>query len=384
LRKQASRLIHGMGDVHPSETKIELLKNLATVLPWASSRCVLGLSGADAIEACLKSAMLATGRHRFVAFSGSYHGLSFGALRLTERRDFHDGFAPWSRHDVAFMPFPLVHDPKQVSGAPLTAAELQDEDRGEGEVAPADVVLAKLASALAARDVAAVVFEPVQGRGGERVLPAGFLNEIQSLCASHGTLLIADEIYTGFGRTGRYFACEHHGVVPDLMALGKALGGGLPLSACTGGASVMDHWPRSQGEARHTQTFLGHPLACALGTATLNALARQLPQSLETLPILDRMFQDFLARERRAKRPAHLTFELRGLAWMRGLWFYRAPAGWAVTMSRRLLTQGFITLPSGPTGRVLSWTPPLTITPKETERFLRAVSKTLDDLQASP
>ena len=117
-----------------------------------------------------------------------------------------------------------------------------------------------------------MIVEPIQGRGGERVPPAGFLRALRELCDAEGWLLIADEVYTGFGRTGRWFACEHEGVVPDLLCVGKGLASGMPISACVGRAEVMDAWPASRGEALHTQTFLGHPPACAAALASLAVL----------------------------------------------------------------------------------------------------------------
>lgn len=380
LRKQMARLIHGMGDVHPSEAKIAFMKTLAQMMPWDDSRIILGLSGGDAMEASIKTAMVATGRHRFIAFAGGYHGLSFGALRLTSRRHFHTDFLPWSEHHVDFVPFPLTQRSDLVCGKPLTTEELMSPSLGEDEVAPEELVLSTIGKHLASKEVAALVVEPLQGRAGERVFGDGFLAKVTQLCREHGTLVIADEIYTGFGRTGHLFGHERAGFMPDLMALGKAIGGGLPLSACVGPKRIMDHWPKSTGEARHTQTFLGHPLSCAVGEATLKALQRNLPLCYDKLPPIDRAFSDFLTRERRARRPEHLSFELRGCGWMRGLWFYRADEGFGTVLARHLLAKGFITLPSGPGGRVLSWTPPLTIGLAETKRFLQAVSGVLDTL----
>src|SRR5205085_9523779 len=118
--------------------------------------------------------------------------------------------------------------------------------------------------------------EPVQGRAGIRVPPPTFLPLLRQLCDEHQALLILDEIYTGFGRTGRWFACEHSRTVPDLICLGKALAGGFPLSACVGRAELMDRaWPLSTGEAIHTSTFLGHPVGCAMALAQIKEIANR-------------------------------------------------------------------------------------------------------------
>ena len=128
--------------------------------------------------------------------------------------------------------------------------------------------------------IGAILVEPVQGRGGIQVPPGEFLPLLRKICDEHGALLILDEIFTGFGRTGKWFACEHTGVVPDLICLGKALTGGFPLSACVGRADLMDAaWPASRGEAIHTSTFLGHPVGCAMALAQIKEIERlELPQ----------------------------------------------------------------------------------------------------------
>ena len=123
--------------------------------------------------------------------------------------------------------------------------------------------------------IGAILVEPVQARGGINVPPKEFLPMLRKLCDEHGALLILDEIYTGFGRTGKWFACEHSGVVPDLICLGKALTGGFPLSACVGRADLMDAaWPESRGEAIHTSTFLGNPVGCAMALAQIGEIRR--------------------------------------------------------------------------------------------------------------
>ena len=228
---QAAALLHGMGDVHPSAVKVELLEALAGRFPGGgAARAVLGSSGSDAVEVALKTAALATGRSGVVAFEGAYHGLALGALDATYRETFRAPFLA------------------RLAGATAFARYGDAED-------------VRRAAAACRAPVGAVLVEPVQGRGGERVPPPGFLAALRRLCDAQGWLLIADEVYTGFGRTGAWFACEHETVRPDLLCVGKGLASGMPISACIGRAEVMDSWPASLGEALHTQTFLGHPPA---------------------------------------------------------------------------------------------------------------------------
>lgn len=379
IRKQAAQLLHAMGDVHPAETKVRFLESLARVLPYSSARVILGNAGGEAIEAALKTALMVTGRNRFLVFNGGYHGLHFGALQMTTGRHFKElrpgfnSFRHWGATQVATLPFPLVPDPLWSSAAPLTVEEIHKSEAG---CALPEESLSQLERELASGDVAAVLVEPVQGRAGERTFPTGFLAQVRAATERAGTLMIFDEIYTGFGRTGTLFALEQEKVLPDLLCIGKALGGGLPLSACVG--DLVGRWPASTGEARHTSTFLGHPLACATGSATLKALQSEFPLLQNRLPEWDAALRNFLVDCQARRWPEHLSFEIRGRGWMRGFWFYRAPRGFAATLSSRLLEQGYITLPSGAQGRVLGLTPPLNMKLAVLKKFLKTLAKTLE------
>lgn len=254
LESQSARLVHGMGDVHPPAVKLELLERLAELAPWDQTKGVLASSGSEAIEIALKTAELCTGRSGIVAFEGGYHGLTLGSLAVTARPDFR---APFRRrlHDrVAFAAFP----------GPGGAEEVLEE---VGRILDGDRPFDDL--------IGAVVVEPIQGRAGVRVPPPGFLAALAEMTRSAGALLVFDEVLTGCGRTGTFLALEHEGVSPDLVCVGKALGGGLPLSACLGPPEVMDAWPHSTGEALHTSTFLGHPLSCAAALAFLDLVGEE-------------------------------------------------------------------------------------------------------------
>lgn len=324
IQSQSASLLHGMGDVHPARVKVELLDRLSRLFPGGGgARGVLTSSGSDAVETALKTAMLATGRAGVIAFEGAYHGLSLGALDLTSRRDFREPFLERLAHRTHFAPF-----------GDLEALRALDPS-----------------------SFGAVVVEPVQGRGGERVPPRGFLTGLRALCDERGWLLIADEIYTGFGRTGRWFACDHECVVPDLLCAGKGLASGMPLSVCLGTPEVMDAWPASQGEALHTQTFLGHPVSCAAALATISVLEDE--ALVERSASLGAVTQEWLRKRFDASRPATENIaEVRGLGMMIGI-VGRGDA--AKRACHAALRQGVIALPSGPGGEVLSITPPLSI-----------------------
>ncbi len=324
IHEQSERMLHAMGDVHPAAVKVELLEALTRRFPGGGDcRAVLGSSGSDAVEVALKTALLATGRPGVVAFEGAYHGLSLGALDTTWRGAFREPFRLRLPGATVFARF-------GDAGDALRAAESLEHPVG------------------------AVLVEPIQGRGGDRIPPPGFLSELRSLCDDRSWLLIVDEVYTGFGRTGRWFACEHEGVVPDLLCVGKGLASGMPLSATLGRAELMDAWPASDGEALHTQTFLGHPPGCAAALASIAALEEE--------KLVER------AAENGATALAQLQSGLSGAPGVedvRGLGLLLAvECDSAERVNRAVaaaMRRGVIALPSGDDGRVVSITPPLCV-----------------------
>jgi len=224
--------------------------------------------------------------------------------------------------------------------------------------------------------IGAILVEPIQARGGINVPPPGFLPILRKLCDEHGALLIFDEIYTGFGRTGKWFACEYSGIIPDLICLGKALTGGFPLSACVGRADIMDAaWPASTGEAIHTSTFLGHPVGCAMALAQIAEIRR--------LKLCERgkRLGELLLSQLSQLRTAHsaLRISVRGVGLMAGLELLNADGSPATAESLRvikaMLHRGYILLPEGEHGNVISLTPPLTITEAQLTRTVAELQK---------
>ena len=324
LRDQSERLLHAMGDLHPATVKVELLEALVRRFPGgAPARAVLGSSGSDAVECALKTAQLATGRAGVVAFEGAYHGLGYGALDTTWRALFRQPFAARLPGATVFARFGDAADARRAARESRTP-------------------------------IGAVLAEPIQGRGGERIPPDGFLRELRALCDAEGWLLIVDEVYTGFGRTGRWFACEHEGVVPDLLCVGKGLASGMPISACIGTEAVMRAWPDPAGEAMHTQTFLGHPPGCAAALASMAVLEDE-----KLVARVAELGAIALAElRRRLAGRAHLR-DVRG----RGLLLaVECDTGeTALRACGEALRRGVIVVPSGDRGEVVAITPPLSI-----------------------
>jgi 4-aminobutyrate aminotransferase-like enzyme len=360
---QADRLIHGMGDVHPPALKLPLLERLHALSPWPQTRTILSSTGSEAVESALKTAQMATGRSGVLAFSGGYHGLTLGSLSVTERRMFRAPFASRLYDGVAFAPFP---DPVRL-GAEAGPASLER-------------VAELLASGAPNGDgIGAVIVEPVQGRAGVRVAPDGFMSRLSELAAEAGALVIADEIFTGLGRCGAHLASARVGLRPDVVCLGKGLVGGLPLSACLARGDVMDAWPESEGEALHTSTFLGHPLACASGLAVLGALDGE--AVVDRARILGaRMVREL--RERLAGLPG--VVDVRGLGLMIGIELVEKGGsqpreGGAVRVAEAALQEGLLLLPSGEAGHVVGLSPPVELS-EEQARF--AVATLTECIQA--
>ncbi len=388
-QRQMARLLHAMGDVHPHALKAQLACELSRITfeRWTGnqskvqgpkSKVIAGKtifcnSGFEAVEAALKTAMLATGRRGVIAFEGAYHGLGYGALNATHREHFRGPFRSQLREFGDFVPFPAVGPASRRSR--IKRGKVRDR-RDACPTLP--VVEAHLRSLLRHKKIGAILVEPIQARGGCNIPPPEFLPLLRELCDDHGALLILDEIYTGFGRTGRWFACEHSGTVPDVICLGKALTGGFPLSACVGRAEVMDGaWPASLGEAIHTSTFLGHPVGCAMALAQIAELRR-----LRLCERSARLGRFLLAELQSAIGNRPSAIQIRGLGLMAALELRKpdgspAPAE-AMEIIKRMLQRGFILLPEGKHGNIISFTPPLTISEAHLRSTVRELQKLLN------
>jgi 4-aminobutyrate aminotransferase-like enzyme len=343
---QAARLVHGMGDVHPTEIRVRLFERLVTILPQGLERFFLATTGSEAIEAALKTAMLATGKPRFAAFRDGYHGLSFGALAVGGIERFRTPFAAAVGQPL-LLEFPRTGN---VSNGERAAEAARD-------------------TLQTARDVTALVIEPIQGRAGCVVPPPGYLAALRSICDELGIILIADEIYTGFGRTGDWFAVNHENIVPDILCIGKAMGAGVPISAAVGKAAIMDAWPSSRGEALHTSTFLGNPLGCAAALATIDEMER-----LE-LPARAARIGTRLGLRLNALRANRNVVDVRGSGLLWGVQLGDATV--ASTVVRRALARGVILLQSGVAGDTIVISPPLVIDESELDRAIEVLESVI-------
>jgi acetylornithine/N-succinyldiaminopimelate aminotransferase len=336
IEEQARRHLHVMvyGE-YVIEAQAKLAARLAELLPRELSRIYFTNSGAEAIEGALKLARRHTRRAGFVAFDGAYHGDTMAALALMGNPTFRAPFEP--------LPGPVRRFPYDEVGA-LDAID---------------------------STIAAVVIEPVQAEGGVRIPGAGFFRALRERCDRAGALLIFDEVLTGLGRTGRLFALEHFGVVPDVVVLAKALGGGLPLGAFCGRDELiaeLSHDP----PLGHITTFGGHPLSCAAGLAALEVIVS------EKLPERAAKIGEELAARLRALAAPEIA-SVRGLGLLVGLEFH--DAAMAHRFVARTLENGVVINWTLNAEKVVRLAPPLTIAPAEIDFALRAMERALGALR---
>lgn len=349
MRDQSEQLIHGMGDVHPTSLKVEVCQKLSamTFERWGAGlgKTILSNSGSEAVESALKTALMATQKAGIVSFENSYHGLGYGSLLGSAMEKFRQPFEDQLAPVREVLDFPTI---------------------GLEEYAQLAVQLGELD----ASKVGAMIVEPIQGRAGKLVPPPAFLAMLRSWCDASDVVLIFDEIFTGFNRTGKLFACEWEGVVPDIICVGKSMSGGYPISACVGKAGVMDAWPESTGEALHTSTFLGNPVGCAMASASLDAHASD--------EIADRVMKagEKLKTELE-KIDNPLIYEVRGRGLMIGVELRHtdgSPAGDVAGIALAdMLRRGIIMLADGAAGNVLALTPPFDLSDDEIEFVVHQV-----------
>lgn len=345
VTEQLGRLTH-TGWQFPSPPRARLLERLAALLPFDEPRFVLTVTGSEGVEAALKLARMATGRPAVLSFLGGFHGKTGGSLAVTAKPGLRRGV---SSHppDALRLPFP-------------DATRVSPED-ALGRLAMCEELIAHPDFPL--DEVAGVIVEPIQGSSGMVAPPPGFLAALRDLTRRHGLLLIVDEIFTGVGRTGRFFGFEADGVVPDIVVLGKALGGGLPIAMAAAPAALASRLP----PYKQTSTFSGHPAACAAGLAVLDVLER------EGLAANAARRGAELRAAVEAMEPPEGRLRVTGNGLMLGMRVESERPGAAPAMARRLnralQARGVLTLLGGSGDDVLKLTPPLTLSGADLDVF---------------
>jgi 4-aminobutyrate aminotransferase len=337
LAAQLERFTHTCYQVVPYESYVALAEKLNALTPGDHAKKTAFFStGAEAVENAIKIARAATGRAGVIAFGGAFHGRSLFAVALTGKvQPYKAGFGPF--------PPEIYHAP-----FPCHCASLDETKKAVAHLFKADIE---------PRRVAAIVFEPIQGEGGFNVIQREAVDWLRTLCDEHGILLIADEVQTGFGRTGTLFAMEQFGVVPDILVSAKSLAAGMPLSAVTGRAELMDA-PAPGGLGG---TYAGNPMAIAAAHAVIDVMTEeQLPQRGARLG--DRLKAELEALRERVPQ----IVDVRGLGAMVAVEFNRAgsdepDAEFTKRVQSLALNHGLILLSCGVNGNVLRFLFPLTI-----------------------
>ena len=361
IHAQADRLIGPTGAIGYAEPVVRLVDALAAALPDPIDTIFLLNSGSEAIDGAMKLARRATGRPAIIAFQGAFHGRTYGATSITSSSpNYRAGYAPLLP-EIYLAPFPQVWREFDGDEARATTVSLDRLD-------------SILANDVAPETVAAIFVEPVQGEGGYLPAPPAFLRGLRELCDKQGILLVADEVQSGYGRTGRMWAFEHAGIVPDVVCIAKAIANGLPLSAIAARRELHERW----GKSAHGSTYGGNPVACAAALAVLETIAGEglvanaAARGVELTAGLARL----AAEDERIAN-------IRGPGLMVGVEFVtdretRTPDGALVDrLVARSADLGLLVLSCGPQHQVVRWIPPLDVNPAEIAEGLEIFGEAL-------
>jgi 4-aminobutyrate aminotransferase len=336
IEAQAKKFLHICGSDYYYEPMVELAEKLTQVTPGAGPKKVFFTnSGTETVEAAIKLARHHTERQHLIAFHGAFHGRTLGALSLTASRASHRAYFG-----------PLIPGVHHLPYGGTDCVSVLEKTIFRHEVRP--------------EEVAAIFVEPILGEGGYIVPPPDFLPTLQELCRKHGMLLVADEIQSGFGRTGKMFACEHWGIEPDILCAAKGIASGMPLGAMIARAEIST-WSR----AAHGSTFGGNPVACAAALATIALLEQGLVENAARVGAV-------LKEQLTALKGRHAVIgEVRGLGLMIGVDFEksggsRAPdADLRDRVMQQCFEKGLLLLSCGES--TLRFCPPLIVAPEETK-----------------
>jgi 4-aminobutyrate aminotransferase len=351
VQEQAAKLLHGQVNIVFHPPLLELAEELRTVVPDGLDRFFFSNSGAEAVEGAIKLARHATHRPNVIVFQGSFHGRTALTMALTTSKTiYRAGYQPLPA-GVFVAPYPYVYrygwSPEETEAFCLRELEFL------------------LKTQTAPSETAAILVEPVLGEGGYVVPPLSFIKGLRRICNEHAILLIADEIQSGFGRTGKWFSVEHSGVAPDVMAMAKGLASGLPLSCVAARRELMEQWvPGSHGG-----TYGGNAVACAAAVATIRAIREE--GMLENAQRMGARLMDGL-RQLQAQYP--VVGDVRGLGLMVASEFTTpdsTPAtDVAKAVAKECLARRLMLLTCGPWGNTIRWIPPLVVNAEQIDQAL--------------
>jgi 4-aminobutyrate aminotransferase/(S)-3-amino-2-methylpropionate transaminase len=369
IEEQLQEFLHTCVQITPYESYIRLAERMNALTPGDFSKKTFFMnSGAEAVENAIKIARAHTGRSGVIAFEDAFHGRTMMALALTSKtHPYKAGFAPFPG-EVYRIPYAYCYRCSYSLEYPscdvFCARHLEDTFR----------------RIVASEDVAAVIAEPVLGEGGFVAPPPEFFRIVMEICREHGVLFIADEVQSGFGRTGKMFASEHYGIEPDILVTAKSLGGGLPLSAVTGRSEIMD----APGAGGLGGTFVGNPLSCAAANAVLDVF-----ESGDLLSRAEDIGKRFQNRAQEWKRRFEIIGDVRGLGAMRAIELVksrqtREPApDETKRISEFCYEHGLITVTAGTYGNVVRLLVPLVITDEQMDEGLDVLENALASVCAA-
>ncbi len=353
-QEQVARLIHGQANIIYHKPMLRLAEKLAEVVPAGLDRFFFSNSGAEAIEASVKLARYATGRPAIITFQGGFHGRTIGTMSLTSSKAKYRAHTGPHMAGVHFTPYPYCYRCRYRAQAADGCCQAGLPD-----------LRTLLATQIPPDDVAAVLVEPVLGEGGYVVPPAGFLRDLRALCDEFGLLLIADEVQTGFGRTGTMFAVEQFGITPDIMVMAKGLASGFPLSAIAARPELMERW----SAGTHGGTYGGNAVACAAACATIDVMRDEdLPGNART------QGQKLLDGLRTLQSQHPFIGDVRGLGLMVAAEMVTPDGAPDTARAKAVLKaceeRGLILLSCGPWDQVVRFIPPLVVTAAQIEDAL--------------
>ncbi|CDQ40479.1 MULTISPECIES: aspartate aminotransferase family protein [Virgibacillus] len=361
IKDSTDHLVHGPSGVIIYESILKLAEELQEIMPGNLDNFFFSNSGTEAIEGGLKLAKHVTKRPYIISFTGNFHGRSIGSLSVSTSKSKYRKFQQpsWLTYQ---LPYALPEDcPSDEDPDTFFAAKLEKD------------VTSLFKHQVDPEEVACMILEPVMGEGGYIIPPKSWLKKVREICDRHGILLIFDEVQTGFGRTGNWFAAQSFGVTPDIMAIAKGIAAGLPLSATVASKELMEQWPLGS----HGTTFGGNPIACAAARASLSVIKEE-----NLLENASEMGSYALTRLTEMKQRYDVIHEVRGIGLMLGIELRDPvngkPDGEAVmNVLNSCLEAGVLFYLCGNEGEVIRMIPPLTITKEQIDQGLNVLDNVL-------
>ncbi len=368
IREQAGRILHLQANIAHHEPMLRLISVLRDVVPSELNTFFFTNSGAEAVEAAVKLARHASGRPNIIAFERSFHGRTVGTMSLDSSKTIYRvGYQPLMP-GVFFAPYAYCYRCPMAQANPEKYGFNKDCDW------PLEQVRFLLKSQTAPEETAAILVEPVLGEGGYIVPPGKFLRGLRKICDEHSIFLILDEVQSGFGRTGRFFALEHFGIIPDMLVMAKGMASGLPLSGIAYRREIMNRWkPHSHGG-----TYGGNVVACAAAEASIRVL-----QEEKLVENAAQLGEKLLARLNTMKDHYQSIGDVRGLGLMVGVEFI-VPGGFtpdgdrAKQVQQACLEDGLLILTCGTDDNVIRWIPPLIIKNHDLDEALGIFERALE------